>query len=146
MKKVELPTLGSPPSGGASLAWSSLPLGELESQLVRLLVPESNPTDVQIQVIRDFNFLTSRRNLLVSSPTNSGKTLLGYMGLFRSVARGKRALMLVPLKAIGEEKRLEINELATRLQPEIKRKIGVKITASLRKRWVPRHPKMVRLS
>jgi helicase len=43
-------------------------------------------------------------SLLISAPTSSGKTLCGEMALMRAVQQRKKAIFLVPLKAVAEEK------------------------------------------
>lgn len=45
--------------------------------------------------------LLEGKNIMVSSPTGSGKTLVGEMSLLRAVLSGKRALYLVPLRALA---------------------------------------------
>lgn len=43
-------------------------------------------------------------NLIVSAPTSSGKTFIGELGAVYNGLKGKRAVYLVPLKALAEEK------------------------------------------
>lgn len=43
-------------------------------------------------------------NVLVSTPTASGKTLVAELAILEAVARGEKALYVVPLKALGAEK------------------------------------------
>ena len=43
-------------------------------------------------------------NLIVSAPTSSGKTFVGEMAAVYNGLKGKRAVYLVPLKALAEEK------------------------------------------
>ncbi len=43
-------------------------------------------------------------NLLILAPTSSGKTFCGELSAIKTVLSGKRAVFLVPLKAIAEEK------------------------------------------
>jgi replicative superfamily II helicase len=47
------------------------------------------------------------KSLLVVAPTSSGKTFLGEMLAFHKAALGKRAIYLVPFKAIAEERHAE---------------------------------------
>lgn len=63
------------------------------------LFPTFNP--VQSDALQ---FLTSDRNLVLSSPTGSGKTEVAEMFIAEALSRQKKALYLVPFKAIGEEK------------------------------------------
>ncbi|MCD1294509.1 extensin [Methanocella sp. CWC-04] len=48
--------------------------------------------------------LIEGKNLLAAIPTASGKTLLAEMAMIRSVARGGKAIYIVPLKALASEK------------------------------------------
>lgn len=43
-------------------------------------------------------------NLLIQAPTSSGKTFIGEMAAVRTALRRKKAVYLVPLKALAEEK------------------------------------------
>lgn len=45
--------------------------------------------------------LLEGKSLMVSSPTGSGKTLVGEMGLLRAVTAGKKGMFLVPLRALA---------------------------------------------
>lgn len=59
------------------------------------------PRGIQMQAI-DAGLLTGE-SILVSSPTGSGKTLIGEMGLLRAVLGGRRGLYLVPLRALAHQ-------------------------------------------
>jgi helicase len=112
----------------SQVAWTDLPLGEPWLQVIGQLVPGSFPSDIQVKVIRDGGLLTSRRNLLIAGPTNSGKSLLAYLALLRGVLTGGRVLLLEPLRAIAQEKFDELELLTEELQKLLGRKIGVSIT------------------
>jgi helicase len=43
-------------------------------------------------------------NILVTTPTSSGKTLIGLMGMINIVGKGKKVVYLTPLKALATEK------------------------------------------
>jgi ATP-dependent DNA helicase len=62
------------------------------------------------------------KNLLLSCPTASGKSLVAYLALLRAVRAGHTGLYLVPLRALGQEK---AEELAA-FEP-----LGVKIGLSI---------------
>lgn len=55
--------------------------------------------------------LLDGRNLVVSSPTASGKTLIALMAASLHLERGGKILYLVPLRALASEKLEEIREL-----------------------------------
>jgi len=58
---------------------------------------------------------------MVSSPTGSGKTLVGEMGLLRAVTAGQKALYIVPLRALASQ---VADVLKERYEPK-KIKIGI---------------------
>ncbi len=64
--------------------------------------------------------LFSRRNILVSSPTASGKTLVGEMALVKNIAEKNMGIYLVPLRALASEKYNEMKVLE-----EIGYRIGI---------------------
>jgi helicase len=115
-------------SDGQRVQWTDLPLGEPWLRVIGHLAPESFPSDIQIKTIRDGGLLTSRRNLLIAGPTNSGKSLLAYLALLKVAKTGKRVLLLEPLRAIAQEKYDELESLTEELQKLLGRKIGVSIT------------------
>ncbi len=43
-------------------------------------------------------------NILVTTPTSSGKTLIGLMGMINILSKGKKIVYLTPLKALASEK------------------------------------------
>ena len=49
--------------------------------------------------------LLDRKNLLVCTPTASGKTLIAEMAMVKTILEGKgKAICIVPLKALANEK------------------------------------------
>lgn len=64
-------------------------------------IPSLN--DLQVSAINDFNVL-SGEDLVVSAPTSSGKTMIGEIASLKGILNRKRALFLLPLKAIVGEK------------------------------------------
>ena len=103
-------------SGSAVLADPStddgLDLEESWSELIRHLTGNRPLRPVQRRAVEEVGILDSRRNLVVTAPTNSGKSLIGYLLLFDAVARGQRAVLLEPLRALAQEKADELRELA----------------------------------
>lgn len=59
---------------------------------------------LQIAAINDFGLL-SDEHIVVSAPTSSGKTMIGELAALRHVLGRKRALFLLPLKALVADKR-----------------------------------------
>ena len=66
--------------------------------------------------LKEHNILESRRNLIVSAPTNSGKSLVGLL------------VLLEPLRALAREKTDELERLAPQLSKVLGAKISVKIS------------------
>jgi helicase len=63
---------------------------------------------------------SGRRNLVIAAPTNSGKSLVGLIGLLQAVHQGKRAVLVEPLRALAREQADEIQRIAG----ELKRSVG----------------------
>jgi helicase len=59
---------------------------------------------LQIQAINDFGLLDGE-HIVVSAPTSSGKTMIGELAALRHALNRKRALFLLPLKALVADKR-----------------------------------------
>ncbi len=58
---------------------------------------------LQYRAVEEYRLLEGA-SLLISAPTSSGKTFCGEMALIRAVQQRKKAIFLVPLKAVAEEK------------------------------------------
>src|SRR6185312_10283578 len=65
---------------------------------------------LQISAITDFGVLDGE-NLVVSAPTSSGKTMVGELAALRNVLERKRALFLLPLKALVADKRRHFTQV-----------------------------------
>ena len=87
----------------------------------------SFPSEIQEKTLTQGQLLTTRRNLILNAPTILEKTLLAYLALFRAAIEEKRALLLVPLRAIAEEK-YERTQLEHSLKSVFGKKIGVTIS------------------
>lgn len=59
---------------------------------------------LQVAAINDFGLLRGE-NLVVSAPTSSGKTMVGELAALRSVLNRRRAVFLLPLKALVNDKK-----------------------------------------
>ncbi|HUA74576.1 MAG TPA: DEAD/DEAH box helicase [Solirubrobacteraceae bacterium] len=73
-------------------------------QAWRLDVPSLN--ELQRSAINNYGLLDSQ-HLLVTAPTSSGKTLIGELAALKGTLRGQRALFLLPLKALVNDKHQE---------------------------------------
>ncbi len=59
---------------------------------------------LQVEAINEYGILEGK-HLLVSAPTSSGKTMVGELAALRQVVDRKRAIFLLPLKALVADKR-----------------------------------------
>jgi helicase len=84
--------------------------------LLKRGIERLNP--VQEDAVRQGLF--TDQNLLVSSPTASGKTLIGEMGIVKAVQDGWKGVYLLPLRALASEKYEEFKILE-----ELGFKIGI---------------------
>ncbi|MGY5859239.1 MAG: DEAD/DEAH box helicase [Candidatus Thorarchaeota archaeon] len=75
-------------------------VSDVSTQVTRLLSQAGmRPRGVQSDSIR--KGLLEGQSIMVSSPTGSGKTLVGEMALLRAAASGKKGIFLVPLRALA---------------------------------------------
>lgn len=68
--------------------------------IVRLMPP-------QVEAIKK-GLLSGNRNMVVVAPTGSGKSLVGYIAILKSLLEGLKGVYLVPLKSIAGEKLEEL--------------------------------------
>lgn len=77
-------------------------LKALEALGIKVLMP------AQVKAIKS-GLLRSDKNIVVVAPTGSGKTLVGYMAMIRSIFEGDIGVYLVPLKSMASEKLEDLN-------------------------------------
>ena len=70
--------------------------------------PELN--NLQLSAVNDYRVLDGQP-LLVVSPTTSGKTFVGELAAARAIAEGRKAVFLLPFKALANEKYEEFEQL-----------------------------------
>ena len=63
----------------------------------------NGPNELQLAAVNDYGLLAGR-NLVVVAPTSSGKTMIGEMAAIAATATGGRAVFLLPLKALVNDK------------------------------------------
>ncbi len=74
---------------------------------------------VQRLAVDEAQLLESRQHIVVSAPTNSGKTVVGYMLLIEALLRNQNALLVEPLRALAQEKADELEALLRDLSPTV---------------------------
>jgi len=67
----------------------------------------------------DARLVSSRRNLVVCSPTNSGKSVIGQLLMLLAVSRGKRAVLVEPLRALARQQAEGLRKLASELPESV---------------------------
>ena len=70
----------------------------------------STLNSLQLSAVNDYRVLDGQP-LLVVAPTTSGKTFVGEMAAARAIADGRKAVFLLPFKALANEKFEEFEEL-----------------------------------
>lgn len=76
----------------------------------------------------DQDIFKSRRNIIVSSPTNSGKSLVGLLPLLQAVQLDKIGILIVPMRAIAQEKYDEYASQAASFSKIIDKQLAVRIS------------------
>ncbi len=75
-------------------------------------IPSLN--ELQLSAINDKKILEGQ-HIVVSAPTSSGKTMIGELASLKCVLEGKKALFLLPLKALVNDKLREFKEMYSSL-------------------------------
>lgn len=112
---------------GEAVSWDALAPWGADVKLAGILASGRGPRPLQVNAIRR-GLVSSRRNVLVSAPTNSGKTLLGYLTLLDAIGRGGRAILLEPLRALAREKADELERVVGTISKAIGRTFMVRIS------------------
>lgn len=88
----------------ATSDWDSLiPYGFGQSVIDRWAAARPSLNDLQLRAINEFHVLDGR-SLLVVAPTSSGKTMIGELAAVREAELGSRAIMLLPMRALVNDK------------------------------------------
>lgn len=118
---IELPPLQPGPLYAAEFPdTAGIRVGSALGDLSALGIPQpvldawgvrfSELNSLQLSAVSDYRVLDSQP-LLVVAPTTSGKTFVGELAAARAVADGRKAVFLLPFKALANEKYEEFEEL-----------------------------------
>lgn len=117
MKRLDAGTTGDPPQHAGSL--SSLQLREPWEHIVAVLTHGRALRPVQQIAVDEVRILESRQHAIVCAPTNSGKSVVGYLMLIDALLQGRRAVLLEPLRALAQETAEELSEVLAALSPSV---------------------------
>lgn len=107
---------------------SKLPLAkEIIHALMKYYQEDLLLRPAQEYAVFDKGILNDRQNLIITTPTNSGKSLLSYLLLLQDAMEGKTVILIEPLRALAYEKAVELKKIADimREQSKIKMKITI---------------------
>ena len=118
---IELPPLQPGPVFAAEFPdTTGIRVGSAITNLSAFHIPEpvlsewqvrfSELNDLQLSAVNDYRVLDSSP-LLVVAPTTSGKTFIGELAAARAIADGRKAVFLLPFKALANEKYDEFEQL-----------------------------------
>jgi helicase len=81
------------------------PAYDIPREIIDIWIEEEGTTLLPIQrrAIEEQNLLAGR-NLVIAAPSSAGKTFVGEIAIIARALEGKRALYVVPLKAMADEK------------------------------------------
>ena len=117
---------GTRPSG-RTLSQLNLPVPLAQALMIQMR-GDMVLTPPQEEAIQQ-GVLTDSAHYLVSAPTNSGKTLIALLRIFgRSLQSGGRYVYIAPLKALAEQKVMELREIAQKIVELGGKKIDVQIS------------------
>ncbi len=92
---------------------SDLPAeGCLKSALISFYGADVSLRPAQEDAVFGSDILSARANVILATPTNSGKSLLAYMLAFKEAFKGKRGIIIEPLRALAQEKVEELKLLS----------------------------------
>ncbi len=127
MKVIDCGTSGSE-APAEPAGWDDLGLDPAWRRVVHVLNPDGGPRPVQVIALSELRLLEGRRNLIVSAPTNAGKSLVGLLALLQAVRRGQRAVLLEPLRAVAREKWEELAAARPALEGALGCRLRIRIS------------------
>jgi helicase len=81
---------------------------------------------IQLQALP--SIIGGHQHLLITAPTNSGKSLCAHAELLRCCIAGQRAILIEPMRVIANEQTTTLNILIERLAPKLDFKPSVRLS------------------
>lgn len=110
------------------ISWQDLGLDKQWIKLAQLLSNAETARPIQRLAIESGSITENRKNLIVSAPTNGGKSLVGDLVLIQSIISGGRAVLIEPLRALAQEKFDRFKTLRKQIEKTIDRPFNVAIS------------------
>lgn len=127
MRSIFCGTSGTAPNP-EPLSWDGMDLLDPWPQVLEVLCPQASLRPVQWAALEPHKILETNQNLIVSAPTNSGKSLVGWLILLDAVRQGKRVILLEPLRALARQMADELERVLPKLQPIFEKQLFLKIS------------------
>lgn len=83
---------------------------------------EGNDLDLYPHQEEAIKHLDSGKNVVVSVPTASGKSLIAYVAIYREFLKGRKSMYIVPLRALASEKYEDLKRMSS---------LGLKVAISV---------------
>jgi len=81
------------------------------SQLQKKFLEELKIKDLYTHQKEALPYIEKNKNILLSTPTASGKSLIAYLAILRALEENKKAVFIVPLRALASEKYVELKSI-----------------------------------
>ncbi|TGE37195.1 DEAD/DEAH box helicase [Desulfosporosinus fructosivorans] len=108
---------------------SELPVEEfLKLAFINFFGDDIDLRPAQDLAISQYKILESKENIILSTPTNSGKSLLCYLMALREAIQGKRAIIVEPLRVLAQEKAEELEQICSLIKLHGGPKIRIVLT------------------
>jgi helicase len=127
MKRIDCGTSGAP-EPARPLGWEEVGLRPPWPTVIQALGTGPGPRPVQRLALGEARILSRRRNLIVSAPTNSGKSLVGLLTLLDAVRHGHRAVLLEPLRVLAQERAHELQSASSALSEALGRILSIQVS------------------
>ncbi|MFC2162639.1 DEAD/DEAH box helicase [Candidatus Altiarchaeota archaeon] len=82
----------------------------IKHEFKRLIIEDGIDTLYPPQQLAVEHGLLEKKNLIVATPTASGKTLMSELAMIKALEEGKKAIYIVPLRALAYEKYTEFKK------------------------------------